>query len=157
MKLIFIYIFLIFNNTPNPKNCAQLQEVRSIFEKGIETREELKYMLKISSQENCHFITPYLAAVTMQQAEFCWSPLKQLHYFSKGKTMLENYIALYPKTITGRYVRWLIQKMSPKFLNYNNNIEDDYQYIINNINKSNINPNYQKIILTRIKNIKNNE
>lgn len=72
-----------------------------------------------------------------------------------GKKMLNNFILKYPQNIEARYIRWLTQKMAPSFLNYNQNLAEDYDYILLNIKKSNIDIEYQKTILAHLKKINN--
>ena len=155
--LIFSFLMAFCKLLPGHNDCMHVQEVRALFEKGIESKEELKHMFEICNQYPCEQITPYLSAATMKQAEFTWSPIKQYRFFNQGKNMLEKHIETHPNTIEGRYIRWLIQTMAPKFLIYRQNIDEDYQFIIQNIERSQLTQTTKQNILTRMENIKNNE
>ena len=150
MKALLITLVLFFNAAN--KNCDVLFKVRNIFQAGV-NEKELDNMLAICNKAACVKITPYHAAATMKKAEFAWSPIKKISYFNTGKRMLDDFINQYPHNIEARYVRWLTQKMAPSFLGYNKNLEDDYNYIINNIERSDIDIDYKKTILEHIKKV----
>lgn len=151
----YVLFFFLFSLQGLANTCDQLEKIRSIFQKGV-NETELEEMIKIcESDAKCRSIIPYWAAATMKKAEFVWSPFNKLKYFNKGKKMLENFIKKYPKHIEAKYIRWLTQKMAPKFLGYRNNLEEDYQFIQKNIATSGVDKHYQTVILKHIKELKN--
>lgn len=150
---MFFFIFFILINL-QAQNCNDLTKVRALFKSEI-NEDKLESIISICVNSNCYKTTPYYAVATMQKAEFVWFPLHKFKYFNKGKEILENYIIQNPNNIEARYVRWLTQKKAPSILNYNKNIEEDYQYILTKIAKSDIELNYQFTILSHIKKINN--
>lgn len=153
MRIVLIAFF--FTLTMSAQNCEKLTEIRQIFQVGVHNQQQLEDMIAICKTSNCTKITPYHAAANMRKAEFVWSPFQKLSNFNKGKKMLETFISNNPKNIEARYIRWLTQKMAPKFLGYHNNIDKDYTYIVTNISKSDIDKSYQKIMLAHLQKIKN--
>jgi hypothetical protein len=83
----------------------------------------------------CKTTEPYLACAIMQRAEHTLWPPYKLKYFNSGKDRLEEYISSYPHEIEARYVRLLVQKESPSFLGYCDNISEDASYILDNLKK----------------------
>lgn len=152
MKTLFFT--LLFSLQLFANNCESLSKIRGIFQAGV-NEEQLEAMILICKASNCDNVTPYLAAATMKKAEFAWSPFNKLKYFNTGKKMLENFIKDHPQNIEAKYIRWLTQKMAPKFLNYRDHLEQDYQYIKNNIAKSNLPTDYRNVILAHIKKVNN--
>lgn len=150
---IFLILFL-FTLTTYSQSCKTLTKIRDIFQAGV-NKEELNNMIELCKQTKCIEVKPYHAAATMKKAEFVWSPFEKLSNFKKGKKMLETFIIHHSENIEARYIRWLTQKMAPSFLNYNKNLEEDYNFIINKIHKSNIDFNYQKKILAHLKKVSN--
>ncbi|MDO3695592.1 hypothetical protein QVZ41_12145 [Wenyingzhuangia sp. chi5] len=154
MKTLFIALLISINSYHPNDNCDHLNEIRDIFQAGVNNKEELAEMIAICKKYDCDKITPYYAAATMRKAEFVWSPLEKLSNFNKGKKMLESFIKEHPNNIEAKYIRWLTQKMAPKFLGYHENIKEDYDYIQKNITKSDLDKEYQKVILNHIQKMK---
>ena len=152
MKTLILTLLFSINITAN--NCEHLVQVRNIFQAGM-NKKQLEKMILICEKATCPKIIPYHAAAIMKKADFVWSVFKKLSNFKKGKKMLEDFIKKNPEDVEARYIRWLTQKMVPKFLGYNNNIKEDYLFIQDNIVNSNIDKDYQKVIFNHIKKIKN--
>ncbi|MGY5351454.1 hypothetical protein ACXGQW_02625 [Wenyingzhuangia sp. IMCC45533] len=152
MKTLILTL-LFFFNTAQP-DCDNLSTIRNIFQAGVDEKQ-LNEMILLCQQSDCYKITPYHAAATMKKAEFGWSPLKKLTYFNTGKKMLDDFIKKYPNNIEARYIRWLTQKMAPGFLGYDGDIEEDYNYIMQNIHSNDMDEDYKKTILEHIKKVAN--
>lgn len=152
MKTLFLALLFCINI--NHTSCNELNKVRNLFKNGID-KKELAEINRIYDHSDCSKITPYYAVAIMKNAEFTWSPIKKLSYFKQGKEMLEAFIKKFPNNIEARYVRWLTQTRAPKFLEYYNELETDYTFIIQNIANSSIEKDYQKFILNNIEKIKN--
>jgi len=150
MKLIFTAFFIFLTLQPP---CNELHKLRKLFQAEVNEKQLLN-MITICEKSTCEKTTPYHAAAIMQRAEFEWSPIKKIKSFTMGKSMLENFILKSPQNIEARYIRWLTQKMAPSFLNYNQNLAEDYDYILLNIKKRGIDIEYQKTILAHLKTIK---
>lgn len=152
MKTFFLAILFTINMH---NDCKDLNTIRNLFEANTQEEKELLSMIKICENSNCDKITPYYAIAIMKKAEHVWNPMKKMAHFKEGQKILEDFIKEHPKNIEARYVRWLTQKKAPKFLGYNSNLKEDLQLIKDNIAKSDIEKNYQKVMLRHIQKIKN--
>ncbi|MEN8765674.1 MAG: hypothetical protein ABF281_07520 [Wenyingzhuangia sp.] len=153
MQTVLLFLSLYLNMTGD--HCNDLKEIRSMFQQGVQNKRELNIMIDLCKVSNCKKTIPYFAAATMRKSEFSVSPIEKLKNFNKGKKILETYIAKCPNDIEAKYIRWLTQTKAPRFLRYNQNTREDYQFIIENIAKSNVEKNYQKVILDHLQNLEN--
>lgn len=128
--LIFLHIL-----QPTIASC-DMSTVRTNFKRGNTSSELLEEHISFMEDMTCETAEPYLACAIMQRAEHSIWPPYQLKYFNLGKERLEKYISSYPHDIEARYVRLLVQKGSPLFLGYCNNISEDASYILDNLQKS---------------------
>lgn len=132
-------------------DCNNTYQVKVSFH-GINSEKKLIEFLNNYKNYKCMELEPYIASAIMQQARYAVSPFKKYQYFREGKKRLENFINSNPGTIEGRYVRYLIQKSIPSFLDYKSDMYSDQSYIRANIDKSQISDEYKKLILKNIKN-----
>jgi hypothetical protein len=70
----------------------------------------------------------------MIKCKFTSNPIQKISYFKKGKSKIEKAIKESPYSLEIRLLRYSIQKKLPKILLYFNEIEEDYNFIIKNIN-----------------------
>lgn len=73
----------------------------------------------------------YHAAALMTSAKYAFWPLEKLKRFNEGKTILEKAVEADPLNPEIRWLRYLIQKNSPDFLQYNHHLSDDMQFLKN--------------------------
>ena len=99
-------------------NCNKLGEILDTMKKNSSTL--------IKGYEGCFYFF---------KCKFESSPISKLIYFKKGKKLLENAIALDPYSVELKFLRYNIQTNLPKFLSYHNKIEEDYNFINQNIKK----------------------
>jgi len=141
---IVVLLFLVQND------CQQISKIRNDYHQLTKSKS-IDDFIEFAEDCNCNQALPYLASATMQKAQYSFYPFQKLNYFNKGKKMLENYIKEHPNNIEARYIRLLNQNETPAFLNYKKNIEEDLNFILKNIHKSNLPEEYQQTILTHIK------
>ncbi len=131
-------ILLIFLHTLQPTIApCDMSAVRTNFKRGNTSSELLEEHITFMEAMTCKTTEPYLACAIMQRAEHTLWPPYKLKYFNLGKDRLEEYISSYPHEIEARYVRLLVQKESPSFLGYCDNISEDASYILDNLKKYN--------------------
>ena len=70
------------------------------------------------------------SGATMLMAKYTANPFSKLEYFKEGKTLLENAIASNKNDIELRFLRCAIQENLPAFLDYNDNLDEDKNYIM---------------------------
>jgi ubiquinone/menaquinone biosynthesis C-methylase UbiE len=74
-------------------------------------------------------------------------PLSKYNNFKKGKTALDQLVKENSANVEIRYLRYVFQNELPSFLNYNNNIQEDYLVIVKGIEKSDLNKQFKQKIL----------
>jgi hypothetical protein len=77
----------------------------------------------------------YQSIILMLQAKISNSPLEKIKYFNKGKYLLESTIAADNENVELRYLRFCVQTNVPFYLFYNDDIEKDKKYIMENWNR----------------------
>lgn len=75
----------------------------------------------------------YKAAAQMALAKYKLNPFSKLSEFNEAKKKLNDCVNKDSLNIEIRYIRLAIQEHAPVILNYNNNINQDKKYIIQNI------------------------
>lgn len=112
-----------------------IAEIRSAFLASVsdhEKRENLFEKLNESKSKDAT-IQGYRGAVTAMMAECVTNPLSKYSYFSDGTELLEEMIAKDRQNAELRYLRFLIQCNSPEFLNYSDDINNDFEFILKEI------------------------
>lgn len=71
----------------------------------------------------------YLGALYCKRAAFQKSPKDKLSDFKQGAELLESCVNEQPKNVEFRFLRYIIQTKSPRFLGYTDNIDEDKDYI----------------------------
>ena len=133
MRLIFIITIINLYSYANDISTIRelyLEAYTSDF-KCNKLGETLNTMKKNTST----LIKGYEGCFYFFKCKFESSPISKLIYFKKGKKLLENAIALEPNSVELKFLRYNIQTNLPKFLSYHNKIEQDYNFINQNIKK----------------------
>ena len=92
-------------------------------------------------------IIAYVGANTLLQSKFSENIIQKFNCFEKGKQIIEQAIKNDPDNIEIIFLRYLNQINSPWFLNYKQNISEDYELLISNVNF--INDPYLKNIINK--------
>lgn len=75
----------------------------------------------------------YLGAMQTIWAKHTGNPFEKLKTFKKGKANIEKAVSQNKDNIEIRFVRYSIQKNTPSFLGYKNNIKTDEIFLRNHI------------------------
>ncbi len=148
--MFFKLLILSFLITPIKTDCSSSLDKLRIEYHALETQHQITDFIENYSSSLCAYSIPYVASAIMMKAEHTRLPHHKLEFFLKGKKMLERFISQHPESIEGRYVRLLVQSHSPKFLGYNDHIEDDLFFIERNLADSEIPITYQNQIKHQI-------
>ena len=144
MKIIaFLLVFTFVNN-----DCTDMNTIRKAYHEVV-SEKDLNNFIKLLESRTCEEIEPYIASSIMQKSEHAFIT-KKMKYFKEGKERLESFITKNPNNVEAKYIRYLIQKEIPSFLNYKENIAQDSLFIVENISSSNLPMDYQKLILKNI-------
>ena len=132
----WIIISLLFSLTNSLAQGLNLSELRELYiEASFEEDKanELYELTKNSSIESGYKKFTYHAIAILLQSKFAINPIDKLKSFGEGKEQLEKVISQYPKDIELRFLRFCVQDGTPAILDYKLNMEEDSQFINNNI------------------------
>lgn len=133
-------------------NNSDLNEVRSSYSKAVLDKKLCEKMIEELelSKEKSVIALAYVGAYQTIWANHVFNPLSKLATFKNGKNNIELAISKEPENVEIRYIRFSVQKNSPSFLGYNNNLKEDKDFLVKN--KKNINSDFlQKNIETLLK------
>ena len=151
MKKIIILILLFNINFVYTQNIKNVRELYLISYNNKSTCDSLSnYLNKLEKKDNT--IDAYIGANNLLISKFSNNIIKKFKYFEEGKKIIEQAIKNDPKNIEIVFLRYLNQKNSPWFLNYNQNLVEDYDFLIKNL--SFISDPYFKNVIQKI--LKNN-
>lgn len=147
MKLI---IFLFITNSVF---ASALDDVRNQFPQ-IQSLKEVDLHLNLLEKETCPESKAYFGAMLLMKSRYSTFPLTKYSYFKKGKLVIDKCIKENKMNVEMRYLRFLFQNQIPNFLNYHNNIEEDFLMIINGIEKAALNTEFKIKILNNMLTLK---
>jgi hypothetical protein len=115
---------------------SPIEDLRRLFDSAIKNEQSAKLLLQQSASNDIekNTLLGYKAATQMIMAKFYFNPWKKLQTFNSGKGQLETAIQIEPKNIELIFLRYMIQKNSPSFLQYNNSIASDKKILLLSIN-----------------------
>lgn len=128
-----------------------METIRSEFH-NITDKESLYAFLDKFEESSCDQAEPYIASALMKKGQYAFFPTTKMKYFNAGKDRLEKYVTEHPTNLEAKYMRLMVQKRIPNFLNYSENIQEDSLAIVNNLAESKLSASYQKLILQNITN-----
>ena len=130
----FIIAFLIFSSTHTFNN---LEDVRNKFP-NIENLKEANAILSNLESDKSLTAQAYCSAMYFMKARYAVFPFTKYSNFNKGKQQLDKLIIEHSNNIEFRYLRFVFQNKIPKFLKYNNNLEEDFRTITLNFESSDL-------------------
>lgn len=111
-----------------------LQDVRKDFSKGIKDKSLCERYWKNLEKHSVSTVEKgYAAAFHMFMAKHTSNPFKKMSYFNGGQKKLEELIKKDPTNVELRFIRLCIQYYVPKYLGYRDNIEEDKDYLVQNL------------------------
>jgi len=135
MKLTNIIILLLFviNCTAQTNN---LDKIRKEYLETIKNEASIIQLMntceKYKNKDNST-ISAYKTAAKLMMIEYDYNPLTKLKSFTKHTKTLDYIVINNINNIEIRFLRFCIQKQTPRFLGYNDNLESDYKFIVQNI------------------------
>jgi hypothetical protein len=115
---------------------SPIEDLRRLFDNAIKNERSAELLLQQSANNDIerNTLLGYKAATQMIMAKFYFNPWKKLQTFNSGKGQLETAIQIEPNNIELIFLRYMIQKNSPSFLQYNNSIASDKKILLLSIN-----------------------
>jgi len=118
MKLFAVLLFIAINSYAS---LPSQKEVRFAFQKAVTDEKSCRNLIKLLDEYN----EKNKASATMLMAKYSFSPITKLSNFLKGKKLLERSIAADTQNIELRYLRYIIQRKSPFYLQYKSSLKED--------------------------------
>lgn len=135
MKGTSLFLLLLFAT----KVCAtepDMEEVKTLFEASAYSRSSADRLLKLLSKVD-HSSSPvlicYKGVAEMMQAKYGFNPINKFRRFKRGKNLIEEAVKKEPDNLEIRFLRFVIQTNLPAFLNYNEQINEDKRFLLNNL------------------------
>lgn len=147
---LFLSILFLFLSAQAQENDT-LEQVRKDFQliKGENDIEQLLEVEINESDPDAIRVQAYQAAGTCMMAEYVFSPIKKLKYFSEGKEWLESSIRK-EKSVESVYCRLLIQLNVPRILNYHQDIEEDIAFLQAELPNAKIDIDYKNTMIRNL-------
>ena len=150
MKKIIIFILLANINYVFSQDVKHIRELYLTSYNNKSTCDSLSSYLNLFDKKN-NTIDAYIGANNLLISKFSKNIVKKFKYFEKGKKLIEQAIKNDPKNIEIIFLRYLNQINSPWFLNYNQNLGEDRDFLIKNFNLIN-DPYFKNVIQKILKN-----
>ena len=150
MKKIIIFILLANINYVFSQDVKHIRELYLTSYNNKSTCDSLSSYLNLFDKKN-NTIDAYIGANNLLISKFSKNIVKKFKYFEEGKKLIEQAIKNDPKNIEIIFIRYLNQINSPWFLNYNQNLGEDRDFLIKNFNLIN-DPYFKNVIQKILKN-----
>lgn len=144
MKFLMLFLFLLTETLA----ISQETDYRKFFHDNMFSEEGIEKIINRKTTNSVEYAYEGLANTMM--AKYQVFPTSKLSSFNKGKAMIDKSINKYPNNLELRYIRLLVQLNAPSFLGYNNSINEDCDFIINNITTSDISSFWKKKFIFNI-------
>ncbi|MEX1192672.1 MAG: hypothetical protein WEA99_11925 [Brumimicrobium sp.] len=133
MKSLLILLFVFASVSQK-----ELNEIRLSFKEASsnETSATNFYNMVQSIDDNSPLVLAYDGAGEVIYSKFLDSKADKLSHFKTGTSRLEEAIEIDSDDIEIRFIRLVIQEQTPGFLGYNDNIDDDVSFIMDNFVRS---------------------
>ncbi len=133
MKLLIL--FSLWFNNPSKTDLITLRNLFPLVGKQESFTSQMLLLSRTSSSTNQNLKIAYEGVAYMAYAKHKINPYSKYKSFIDGRNLLELAIRQDSENIEIRFVRFIIQKHTPSFLGYKQNIKTDKLYILKNLNK----------------------
>ncbi|GAA4271944.1 hypothetical protein U6A24_10565 [Aquimarina gracilis] len=134
MKILSILFAVFFINTTSEN--ITVENIRDAYKVCNQSREHADKFFELTEKatENKGAIyLGYYGAALALKASYSWNPISKMSYFNKARKTIDAAIQAEPDNIELRMIRSSIQTNVPKILGYHKNIEEDRDFILNNL------------------------
>ena len=134
--LVIIVLSLVLTSSIRANDPDKVRSAFMLATQDLDARAELVERLTTNHGGDASFRSAYLGASLTLLAECSVAPWTKFNQFVQGSELLEEAIAAKPNEAEFRYLRFLIQINAPSFLNYDDNLKEDYIAINNTLQNS---------------------
>ncbi|WP_106794432.1 hypothetical protein [Aquimarina sp. Aq78] len=134
MKILLIIVTFFFSIG----DTVRIEDIRDAYKTCSESKEKTEQFYELTQkglQNDGAIYQGYHGAALALKASFSWNLFSKISYFNKAKKMIDTAILSEPDNIELRMVRLSIQNNAPKIAGYYKNLEEDKDYIFDNIDK----------------------
>ena len=130
---IIILFFFIINCNAQINNLDQIRKTYLESAKSEENIQKLISKCEDYKSKNDSIIYAYRTVADLMLIKYKYNPFYKLKLFTEHSRKLDLIVKNNFNNIEIRFLRYCVQKQTPRFLGYNDNLELDYQFIIQNI------------------------
>ena len=130
---IIILFFFIINCNAQINNLDQIRKTYLESAKSEENIQKLISTCEDYKSKNDSIIYAYRTVADLMLIKYKYNPFYKLKLFTEHSRKLDLIVKNNFNNIEIRFLRYCVQKQTPRFLGYNDNLELDYQFIIQNI------------------------
>jgi len=144
---VLLWIYLLQINTPAVQT-FDMSKIRSLYRNAAKIKQdalELNSMMLQVHSSAIPLLICYKGANEMIQAKYALNPFRKFDKFNKGKKLIKIAFSLDTLNLEMRFIRYSIQSNLPAFLNYNDELDADKRFLVNNT-KNNKDPELREII-----------
>ena len=130
--IIISFFFLIICNAQT----NNLNQVRKSYLESAKSEENINKLISTCEEyksENDSIIYAYSTVGDLMLIKYKYNPFYKLKLFTEYSRKLDLIVKNNFTNIEIRFLRYCVQKQTPRFLGYNDNLELDYQFIIQNV------------------------
>jgi len=135
MRITYIIISFFFIIICNAQT-NNLNQVRKSYIESAQSEENINKLISTCEEyksKNDSVIYAYRTVADLMLMKYKYNPLYKLKLFTEYSRKLDLIVTNNFKNIEIRFLRYCVQKQTPRFLGYYDNLELDYQFIIQNI------------------------
>ena len=130
IHIIILFLFIIFCNAQT----NNLNQIRKTYLESPQSEKTINKLISICEEyKKDSTIYAYRTAADIMLIKYKYNPIYKLELFTNYTRKLDLIVANNFNNIEIRLLRYCLQKKSPRFLGYSNNLELDYQFITENI------------------------
>ena len=129
MKSILLTLVLFLSIPSN-----EINEIRLAFKDASKNEENARAFYDLVKSEKYSdevLYTAYNGASEVILSKYIDGSMEKLKYFKQGAKKIDKAVDQDEMNIEVRFVRLVIQVNTPEFLNYNENIDEDKEYLLN--------------------------
>lgn len=137
LRGILILIVLLWTQVAVSSELKMIHEVRAAFFQSTVNRsltEQLHQQLSVSKFSS-PVLLGYQGVAEAMMADRVLNPWKKYQHFVAGTETLERALKIEPNNLELRFLRFLVQSKSPRFLGYYSKLEKDKEFLLAGLTK----------------------
>jgi hypothetical protein len=130
-SILFTFVFKMIK-------MENLISIRNSFNVAHQSAELCAKLVEETLNEKDFHSKGYHAAARMISTKFMYNPFVSIKIYNQAKKDLEKLIEENPNDIELHYIRYTIQKNTPRFIGYYKNLKEDREKLISYMETSNL-------------------